>query len=260
MSSLSAHEIDAIQSRLTMLQISLSMMTDVAKVVQDGKRQVEAEISSLKILLGSAEPSGPPPADVDLGADEDLALALALSMSFADEKGTTRLTYTPATPSHGEELHLERRKALEEADTKAVLGDVHQYTVEWRLELDGAIRIGTGRYRPTECGASYGGHSNLCCYLSFEGGNGAAAVALKNELAPVATEFARRIGAPIDYSGVSTMADTEVVRAYVKRKKTPVCVVNTEAGVATTYCVDDSVHPCKYLYLSSAHFKLLTPA
>ena len=63
-----------------------------------------------------------------------------------------------------------------------------------------ALQLGTHSYTRKECGASHGGHSNLSGYLSLTDGNGAAAVLLKQKLAPTASSISRDFGRNINFA------------------------------------------------------------
>jgi hypothetical protein len=208
-------------------------------------------------------------------ADGDAALAAALAAEEAalaeDAEVARRLAAQEDNQARARQaaqiaedarLALQVRKAGEEALTAESLGDVHQAELRARVEGPGLVRIGDRRYQAIECGSSHGAHSNLCGYLSLTAGNGPEAVALKESLAPIATAFARKIGShtQTDFAGVATLADTEVIRAYVQLKKTPVCVYSAEVSRATSYYTDACVHDCVYLYLHPGHFQRLVPA
>ena len=158
-----------------------------------------------------------------------------------------------------EQLELQNRLAAEEAASQDLLSTVEQYKISAHA-VEGGITIGSTRYRLQECGGAHGGHYNLCGYLSLTAGNGGAAVALKQELAPRATAFAKQAGLQTDFAGLDTMMDTEVIRAYVVQRRTPVCVYNARAGVATSYRSAQSTGDCVYLYTSGVHFQRLVAA
>lgn len=160
------------------------------------------------------------------------------------------------------------RKAEEERLTNMILGDVQQQMIEdATIIAGGRVKLGDEVFQIQDRGSQFGGHSNLCGYLSLTSGDGHAAVNLKQELAPYANQFAREVGdRVVDFGGLDTCIDLDVIRMYVLHKNTPVCVYSVDAagvkgiGVATVYWTDACLgFPRKTIYLSGVHYQELIP-
>jgi hypothetical protein len=149
------------------------------------------------------------------------------------------------------------RKRREEAQTRAVLGDVYQIESAVEVRAGGVLLVDNNKlFKLKECGNQFGGHSNLCGYLALTDGDGPAAVALKLALAPAATKFSTSIGRGTDFSGVSTMMDTEVLRAFVVNQRRTVCIYNAAAGAGVTLYTDASLGSAVvYVHTDGGHFQ-----
>jgi len=158
-----------------------------------------------------------------------------------------------------ERKQVEVRKQVEEAATHALFRGVGRGTMEVKVDSV-ALRIGTHCYTRKECGASHDGHSNLCGYLSFTDGDGAAAVLLKQKLAPMANGISHDLGRNVNFAGLATLMENEVIMAYVLQEKTPVCVYNSVAQTAVTYYSAECVNDMVFLHCDGGHFQRLVRA
>lgn len=244
---------ERLRARAAEQKKALEAQQQSLKQEEEALKKKQAQVSSQIALI-----------DTVSGAyDDDLQLALLLSLtSFENEPKPQQpqpLAPLPVMPDT-KGLSLADRKAVEESATADVLGDVQQYVLASTLHPGKqTVTIGSRTYRRVECGASHGGHTNLCGYLSLTMAKGPEAVELKGRIAPVANRFSAKIGAHTDFTGPATLADLDVIRAYVLSERTPVCVFSEVAGVATTYRNDACVHDCVYLYLQPGHFQRLVP-
>ena len=154
-------------------------------------------------------------------------------------------------------IRMADRKRREEAQTRAVLGDVYQIESAVEVRAGGVLLVDNNKlFELKECGNQFGGHSNLCGYLALTDGDGPAAVALKLALAPAATKFSTSIGRGTDFSGVSTMMDTDVLRAFVVNQRRTVCIYNAAAGAGVTLYTDASLDSAVvYLHTDGGHFQ-----
>jgi hypothetical protein len=125
-------------------------------------------------------------------------------------------------------------------------------------QLDGVILMDDRSFLIQECGASYGGHSNLCGYLSLTYGDGPGAVALKLGLSRAANCAARELGVVVDYAAPSVALDSLVLQAFAQQG-TETYVYYGDKGIAMKAC---SNRPCdrrEYLYLEHGHYRRLKP-
>lgn len=151
---------------------------------------------------------------------------------------------------------LPRGVKVEEAATRGLFRGVDRGTMAVKV-TGAALQLGTHSYTRKECGASHGGHSNLSGYLSLTDGNGAAAVLLKQKLAPTASSISRDFGRNINFAGLEMMMENEVIMANVLQEKTPVCVYNSVARTAVTYYAAECVHDMVFLHCDGDHFQRL---
>lgn len=123
--------------------------------------------------------------------------------------------------------------------------------------------------REDDRGAAAGGHTNMCFYLSVTD-TPAAALALKEKLAPVADRIAvvltgntlGALGAPstarAGFTGADAPADTEVLMAYVWIERRALCVVLPGRAVIIRRTRDRVTQPpIAYVRLAGGHYTRL---
>ena len=146
------------------------------------------------------------------------------------------------------------KHVADEAATKELLDAVKQQEVPAFMQ-GGSVLIAGIVYQRKDMGWEAGDDCNTCFYNCVSENP----QALKQELAPFANAFAKQAEAPpIDFAGKSTMADTEVIRAFVQAKDQTVVVYNAVASTAVSYTTKTSKNPL-YLYNSGSHFQQLIP-
>lgn len=246
-----------LQGQSAALECQVADLKSRQKTVEKNRRALEVVADDDDTMLAlalslsmSLSMETAPPDD-----DTKLALALSLSMPTAPPDDKKKLAPLPVMPSVGG-LLLEERKRVEEAATHGLFRGVGRGTMAAKVDSV-ALRIGTYSYTRQECGASHGGHSNLCGYLSFTGGDGAAAVLLKQKLAPMANSISHDLGRNVNFAGLATLMENEVIMAYVLQEKTPVCVYNSVAQTAVTYYTAECVHDMVFLHCDGGHFQRL---
>jgi hypothetical protein len=127
--------------------------------------------------------------------------------------------------------------------------------------LDGNLftEVDFGQYATDTSGCR---HSNACFYLACASGVDGQALALKQDLAPLATTYSKAwatFKAPINFSGVATLADVEIFFVFAQLVG-PICVANRSAGKAVIYRHPERPGAICYLHLRGNHFTRLVCA
>jgi len=142
----------------------------------------------------------------------------------------------------------------------AFLGGIEITEIPWGYNDMGAIQIRGCSYLAVDKGAAIDGIDyNMCFYLCATE-SPAAALRLKDEIAPLATRYAHDLDINADFAILGQMADTETICAYVSIKKRSVIVLNVAAGKAVLHAAVDTLGSDPLmLHNENNHYRVLEP-
>jgi hypothetical protein len=200
------------------------------------------------LALSMSQSQDEPQADA---VESDLMLALSVASRPQDTSEETNDTVIARLVQHNED----------DARTAESLPTPF-YTLSGSFGDGNMVNIQGVLYREQECGSAYGSHTLLCFYLAFCAGDGARALAVKTQVAPVANVIRARLrpSVAVQFDDLSAMADTEVFMAVVQMTHTPICVASRQAGMILMYTDSAVTQPVVRLHLRDQHFTLLVLA
>ena len=230
----------------------IALLTNPEFMTDDERKRAEDDYALAIQLAYGSESTGAGDSSSSSSTSSDYALALMLS------KPRAVLGWEVSDDTPPQRLD----QIAEENSLTAKALPVPFTEVEGTFGADNSVTIDSVRYTSVDRGSSHGTHFNLCFYMSVCAGDGGRAMALKTQVAPVASSISAQISpsAPIDFGSPGTMANTEVFMAMVRVAKIPVCVANVDAGKIVLYTDVSVTQPTVYIRLAGGHFTQLVRA